>query len=95
MPQTSWLFVRDGESIWIERQQGCNLFIAGPGAGVREDHDFPDEAALEEFQIALAERLAGEGWFLWAFDRDRRSERDRRQTRRNSTDRRQTLTRVP
>jgi hypothetical protein len=93
MPQTSSLFVRDGESIWIERQQGFTVIVAGAGSR-REDHDLPDERALEAFQIALAERLAGEGWFLWAFDRDRRAERDRRQTSRNSADRRQTLARV-
>lgn len=93
MPQTSWLFVRDGESIWIERQ-GSSLVVAGPGPK-REDHDFPDEAALETFQIALAERLAGDGWFLWAFDRDRRLEQDRRQTKRTSADRRQAVVRVP
>ena len=90
MAQTSWLFVRNGESVWIERPHGFTLIVAGPGQQ-REDHDFPHERALDAFQAALAERLANEGWFLWAFDRDRRQGRERRQSPRTTADRRKQI----
>jgi len=93
MPLASWLFVKDGQSIWIERAYGYAMIVAGPGAA-REEHDFPNEAAMEAFQVALVERLAEAGWFLWGVDRERRSGRDRRGTDRNSPDRRRTLTRT-
>ena len=41
-----------------------------------------------EPEIALAERLAGDGWFLWGVNRDRRLETDRRRIPRNAPDRR-------
>jgi len=87
MPLASWLFVKDNQSIWIERPFGCSLIVAGPGSA-REQHEFSDEHALDAFQIALAERLSETGWFLWGFDRDRRSGRDRRKIPRNAADRR-------
>jgi hypothetical protein len=87
MPLASWLFIKDGQSIWIERPFGLQMIVAGPGSA-REQHDFPDEQALDKFQIALGERLSEAGWFLWGFDRERRSGRDRRLSRRKSPDRR-------
>jgi hypothetical protein len=87
MPLASWLFIKEQQSIWIERPYGCSLIVAGPGTA-REQHDFPDERSLDAFQINLAERLSETGWFLWGFDRDRRSGRDRRTTPRNAPDRR-------
>lgn len=91
MPLASWLFIKDGQSIWIERPYGLMMIVAGPGAA-REQHDFPDEQALEAFQIELGERLTAAGWFLWGFDRERRSGRDRRGIDRHSPDRRQSVT---
>ena len=88
MPLASWLFIRGSESIWVERPYGSTLIVAGPGK-YREQRDFIDDNALNAFQVALAERLAGEGWFLWAYDRDRRSGTERRQTSRGTRDRRQ------
>jgi len=87
MPLASWLFLRDSESIWVERPYGYSLIMAGPGAQ-REQRDFINEKALDEFQVALAERLAAEGWFLWADDRDRRSGNERRCGPRVTPDRR-------
>src|SRR5690242_11866236 len=92
---SSWLFVRRGESIWIERvlrTHGHTLIVAGPGP-FREQRDFLNDQALEAFQIATAERLAEEGWLLWDFDRERRQQEDRRRVRRGP-DRRQPLSRM-
>jgi hypothetical protein len=91
MPIASWLFVREGQSIWIERPYGCSLIVAGPGSA-REHHDFADDKALDAFQIRLAERLSETGWFLWGFDRERRTGRERRTIPRNAPDRRRPLT---
>src|SRR5688572_4364288 len=73
----SWLFVKGDQSIWIERPHGCSIVVAGPGA-LRERHDFPDEATLEGYQIALADRLATAGWLLWGQGRERRNGGERR-----------------
>jgi hypothetical protein len=91
MPLASWLFIKDGQSIWIERPYGLVMIVAGPGAA-REQHEFPDENALQAFQVAIGERLTSAGWFLWGFDRERRSGRERRSIDRRSSDRRQPLT---
>jgi hypothetical protein len=84
------LFIRGPESIWVERPYGTTLIVAGPGPS-RERRDFIDAAALDAFQARLAERLAADGWFLWAHDRDRRSNTDRRSTSRATPDRRKVL----
>jgi hypothetical protein len=49
------------------------LVVAGPGKTPRQERDFPGEAELDRFQMDLAERLAGDGWFLWGVNRDRRT----------------------
>jgi hypothetical protein len=89
MPKSSWLFIRDGESIWIERPYDFAIIIAGQGTA-RTHLEFPTEETLQAYQVATAERLSREGWFLWAFDRDRR-QRDRRAAPRGTADRRQPL----
>ena len=63
------------------------MVVAGPGA-LREQHDFPDEATLEGYQIALAGKLADAGWLLWGQGRDRRNSGDRRAAPRATRDRR-------
>ena len=70
----SWLFIRGAESIWIERLPGNTLIIAGPGRR-RQQRRFFTEEQLQRFQMRLAEKLAGQRWFLWAYNRDRRSQR--------------------
>jgi hypothetical protein len=84
------LFIKDGQSIWIERPYGCSMVVAGPG-NTREQHDFPNEEAVEKFQIDIGEKLTNGGWFLWGFDRDRRGGRDRRSAPRTTTERRQAV----
>jgi hypothetical protein len=84
------LFIRGSESIWVERPFGRTLIVAGPGSS-RRQRDFIDDAALDAFQAGLAERLAAEGWFLWAHERDRRVAIDRRSTPRPLPDRRKVL----
>lgn len=73
MPPTSWLFVKDGDSIYVVRPpDSYEMSVSGPGtAGMH--HEFRDEKALQNFQIRLAEDLSSQGWLLWAFDRDRRT----------------------
>jgi len=88
MPLASWLFVKDAESIWIERPYGRVMIVAGPGTK-RDQREFLSEDALQQYQISLAERLTGDGWFLWGVDRERRVRDDRRGTPRTSSDRRQ------
>jgi hypothetical protein len=70
---TSWLFVKDGQSIYIIRPpDSFEMLVSGPGpAGAL--HEFRNEDELQAFQIELAEKLSGQGWLLWAFDRDRRT----------------------
>ena len=92
MPLASWLFLRDGESIWVERLPGHTMLVAGPGVG-SEEREFPDEAAVEAYQVALATQLAENGWFLWGLNRDRRGQADRRTATRATADRRQPKTR--
>jgi hypothetical protein len=76
MPLSSWLFVRGRESIWIERPYGFSVIVAGPGSA-RARLVFPDEDALQAYQVATAERLALAGWFLWGFDQERRKRGER------------------
>ena len=82
MPIASWLFIRGSESIWVERPSGNTLIIAGPGHR-RQQRTFFTEEQLQRFQMRLAETLAEQRWFLWAYNRDRRSKsRDEGATRR-------------
>jgi hypothetical protein len=87
VPASSWLFLRGDQSIWVERPLGFMMVVAGPGTQ-REEHEFGDEAALQDYQGDLADRLTAAGWFLAALDHDRRQKRDRRSLRRDSPDRR-------
>jgi hypothetical protein len=91
-PQTasspsSWLFIKDKQSIWIERPRGRVLIVAGPGPTC-EEREFISEQALDQFQMTLAEQLANEGWFLFGVNRERRMGGDRRGTARGTPDRR-------
>jgi hypothetical protein len=76
MPLSSWLFIRGHESIWIERPHGFSVIVAGPGSA-RAHLVFPNDDALQAYQVATAERLTRAGWFLWGFDQERRRHGDR------------------
>ena len=86
-PSSSWLFIKDTQSIWVERPHGRLLVVAGPGES-HEQRDFISDEALDQFQMALAERLAADGWFLWGVNRERRLAEDRRRISRGTADRR-------
>jgi hypothetical protein len=88
MPLASWLFVNGSDSIWIERPTERLMIVAGPGT-FRDEREFADEATLQEYQVALAERLTESGWFLWGFDKERRRTADRRGAARSTQERRQ------
>ena len=87
MPLASWLFVKDSESIWVERPQQLLMIVAVPG-NRHEQREFLSEQALQAFQVHLAERLTGDGWFLWGVNRERRYQADRRAGGRAAPDRR-------
>ena len=76
MPQSSWLFIRERESIWIERPYGYSVIVAGPRSA-RAHLVFRNEDALQAYQVATAERLTRAGWFLWGFDQERRKPSER------------------
>ena len=90
MPLASWLFVRNAESIWVERPTQSTLVVAGPGAQ-RQQRDFIDDNALNAFQVVLAEQLTGDGWFLWPHDTDRRRASAQSALHRGGADRRQPI----
>ena len=93
-PPSSWLFIKDKQSIWIERPHGRVLVVAGPGPTC-EQRDFISDEALDQFQIALAERLASDGWFLWGVNRERRQSAERRRIDRTTPDRREVRWKPP
>ena len=93
MTSASWLFIKGDQSIWIERPFGHSMVVAGPGVA-REQHDFPDEDALQKYQMAIADRLASAGWLLWGVNRQRRNGSERRNGTRGN-DRRRGSNEVP
>jgi hypothetical protein len=64
------------------------MVVAGPGP-MREHLDFPDENALQTYQMDIAEKLASAGWLLWGVNRQRRVGTDRRGSVRLTQERRQ------
>jgi hypothetical protein len=82
----SWLFTKSDQSIFVVRPGGYALTVHGPGDAHQEE-DFPNEAALQAYQMSLAERLAAGGWILYGADRDRRFA-ERRAAGRSTPDRR-------
>jgi hypothetical protein len=83
---SSWIFTKGDQSIHIARPEGHSLIVRGPGAA-RQRHNFTDEAALQGYQVSMAEQLAERGWLLFGVDCDRRIGQ-RRAARRNGSDRR-------
>jgi hypothetical protein len=63
MTTNSWLFVKGPSSIRIVRRQGRALVITSPGV-LSEHYQFGDEAAMQSYQVNLAEQLTETGWLL-------------------------------
>ena len=87
-PVYTWLFVRGGERLTIERPTILKLVVSAPG-GEPRTFDFESTVALMEFHVSFERHLTATGWSLEAFHPERRSGRDRRRSRRSGvTDRR-------
>jgi CheY-like chemotaxis protein len=79
----SWLFTRDGESVWIVRTTELELSVAGPGAE-RAVFTFSSSPDLLSFQAEYEQRLTLGGFTLQTAGDDRRTGQDRRQAPRVS-----------
>jgi len=79
----SWLFTRNGESVWIVRTTETELTVAGPH-DERNVYSFDHERELLSFHADYEQRLMRGGFVLNAAGDDRRSGRDRRQATRPS-----------
>jgi hypothetical protein len=63
MTTNSWVFVKGSTVIRVARRQGRSLVVTAPGT-LPKHYQFGDEAAMEAYQIELAENLTDTGWFL-------------------------------
>ena len=90
--ETSWLFIRQNETVRIFRPgpTWLQLAIAGP-QGARRVLRFGDEEELRSFQARHEQQLIEDGWRLSGMNVDRRSGTDRRRVGRG-VDRRQNTT---
>jgi hypothetical protein len=87
MHVSSWLFVKGDQSIRVVCPSPTVLIVSGPGTS-RSRYPFDDEAAVQAYQIELAEQFSSGGWVLIGEDYDRRSGHERRVARRGAADRR-------
>lgn len=83
MTPSSWLFVRGGESIRVVRPNAKALSVNGPGRE-RAERIFEGEAALQAYQMELAEQFSAAGWVLIGENHERRSGHERRASLRGS-----------
>jgi CheY-like chemotaxis protein len=74
----SWLFTRNGDSVWIVRTTELELSVAGPGRG-RNVFAFVKERDLLSFQAEYERRLMLDRFTARAEGEDRRTGRDRRE----------------
>ncbi len=64
----TWLFVRDGESIWLERPADGALRVALHGPLThRREFSFHGELELLDFISDVERRLVEKGWTLQGF----------------------------
>jgi hypothetical protein len=63
------------------------LSVSGPGRA-RSQYAFDGEAAVQAYQVELAEQFSAAGWILIGQDYERRSGEERRTATRGGTDRR-------
>ena len=75
-PASSWLFSKQNESIRIVRPSDALVIITEGPAHERIRREFPDEAALQSFEVEMAESLAERGWILLGKNYDRRQRGD-------------------
>jgi hypothetical protein len=88
MHASSWLFVKGDQSIRVVRPLAATaLSVSGPGRA-RAQYAFDGEAAVQAYQMELAEQFSAAGWILIGQDYERRSGQERRTTTRGGTDRR-------
>lgn len=73
----TWLFTKDGQSVWMTRTTDRTLIISGP-ARCRRCYEFEAGARLLAFLIALADQLSSTGWRREGVNVDRRSGGERR-----------------
>jgi hypothetical protein len=88
MYPSSWLFVKAETSIRIVCPGPRVLDICGPGPA-RARYSFDDEAAVQKYQMELAEEFSSGGWVLMGENHERRVGRERRVVRRDVPERRQ------
>jgi hypothetical protein len=88
--ETTWLFVRGGDSVRVIRaatpEGGVRLHIYGPG-NIQETHEFANVVACTTREAEIEQELVADGFTLEQFT-DRRSGIDRRHTPRGDADRR-------
>lgn len=85
---TSWLFVRNEQSIRIVRPRLNALLICGPEHALARP-EFVDDVDLEAFLVDAAAALRGAGWQALGENYDRRRNKtDRRKVARGTKDRR-------
>jgi hypothetical protein len=88
MQASSWLFVKGDQSIRVVRPPAATaLSVSGPGRA-RAQYAFDGEAAVQAYQMELAEQFSAAGWVLIGQDYERRSGQERRTATRGGTDRR-------
>jgi hypothetical protein len=88
MPEASWLFVKGDQSIRVVRPLTATaLSVSGPGRA-RAQYAFDGEAAVQAYQMELAEQFSAAGWVLIGENLDRRRGGERRLTERETLDRR-------
>jgi hypothetical protein len=76
MVRGAWLFVRGGESIWIQRSDRGAYELAMHGPSINRHHySFRDARELGDFLANVEQRLIPAGWTLQRFGpgQDRRS----------------------
>jgi hypothetical protein len=71
-PVYTWLFVRETESLTIERLTPVRMAVSSV-AGERRIHEFDTPVTLLEFQLGLQSDLIRAGWSLDSFHPERRA----------------------
>jgi hypothetical protein len=90
MDASSWLFIKGDQSIRVVCPSATVLIVKGPGAS-HSRYSFEDDAAVQAYQMELAEEFSSGGWVLIGEDFDRRSGQERRAARRDVPERRRTV----